>query len=115
MYWKAELALRYILRQIVTNIELLSGGEKALVAIALYFAIMKVSPPPFCILDEIEAALDDVNVSRFASYLRKMNDNTQFVTITHRRGTHGRSGRFIRRYHAGPGGIEIVRAGCKRN
>ena len=73
--------------KIVTNIELLSGGEKALVAIALYFAIMKVSPPPFCILDEIEAALDDVNVSRFASYLRKMNDNTQFVTITHRRGT----------------------------
>ncbi len=73
--------------KIVTNIELLSGGEKALVAIALYFAIMKVTPPPFCILDEIEAALDDVNVSRFASYLRKMNDNTQFVTITHRRGT----------------------------
>ena len=73
--------------KIVTNIELLSGGEKALVAIALYIAIMKVSPPPFCILDEIEAALDDVNVSRFASYLRKMNDNTQFVTITHRRGT----------------------------
>ena len=73
--------------KIVTNVELLSGGEKALVAIALYFAIMKVSPPPFCILDEIEAALDDVNVSRFASYLRKMNDNTQFVTITHRRGT----------------------------
>ena len=73
--------------KIVTNIELLSGGEKALVAIALYFAIMKVSPPPFCILDEIEAALDDVNVTRFASYLRKMNENTQFVTITHRRGT----------------------------
>ena len=73
--------------KIVTHLELLSGGEKALVAIALYFAIMKVSPPPFCVLDEIEAALDDVNVDRFASYLRRMNDNTQFIVITHRRGT----------------------------
>lgn len=73
--------------KIVTHLELLSGGEKALVAIALYFAIMKVSPPPFCMLDEIEAALDDVNVDRFASYLRRMNDNTQFIVITHRRGT----------------------------
>ncbi len=73
--------------KIVTHLELLSGGEKALVAIALYFAIMKVSPPPFCMLDEIEAALDDVNVGRFAAYLRRMNDNTQFIVITHRRGT----------------------------
>ena len=73
--------------KIVTHLELLSGGEKALVAIALYFAIMKVSPPPFCVLDEIEAALDDVNVDRFATYLRRMNDNTQFIVITHRRGT----------------------------
>ncbi|WP_050698383.1 chromosome segregation protein SMC [Anaeromassilibacillus senegalensis] len=73
--------------KIVTHLELLSGGEKALVAIALYFAIMKVSPPPFCMLDEIEAALDDVNVDRFAAYLRRMNKNTQFIVITHRRGS----------------------------
>ncbi len=73
--------------KIVSHIELLSGGEKALVAIALYFAIMKVSPAPFCVMDEIEAALDDVNVTRFAEYLRRMNDNTQFICITHRRGT----------------------------
>lgn len=73
--------------KIVTNIESLSGGEKALVAISIYFAIMRVSPPPFCVLDEIEAALDDVNVTRFAQYLRRMSDKTQFVVITHRRGT----------------------------
>lgn len=73
--------------KIVTHIESLSGGEMALVAISIYFAIMKVSPPPFCVLDEIEAALDDVNVTRFASYLRRMNRNTQFIAITHRRGT----------------------------
>lgn len=73
--------------KIVSHIELLSGGEKALVAIALYFAILKVSPSPFCVMDEIEAALDDVNVYRFAAYLRRMNDNTQFICITHRRGT----------------------------
>ncbi len=73
--------------KIVSNIELLSGGEKALVAIALYFAIMKVSPAPFCVMDEIEAALDDVNVDRFAQYLRRMNDRTQFICISHRRGT----------------------------
>ena len=73
--------------KIVSHIELLSGGEKALVAIALYFAIMKVSPSPFCVMDEIEAALDDVNVYRFASYLRRMNTHTQFICITHRRGT----------------------------
>lgn len=68
-------------------ISLLSGGEKAFVAIALYFAILKVRPTPFCVLDEIEAALDDVNVARFAAYLRKLSDNTQFIVITHRRGT----------------------------
>ena len=73
--------------KIVSHIELLSGGEKALVAISIYFAIMRVSPPPFCMLDEIEAALDDVNVTRFANYLRRMNDHTQFIAITHRRGT----------------------------
>ena len=65
----------------------LSGGEKALVAISIYFAIMRVNPPPFCVLDEIEAALDDVNVARFAQYLRRMSRNSQFITITHRRGT----------------------------
>ncbi len=73
--------------KIVSHLESLSGGEKALVAIALYFAIMKVSPPPFCMLDEIDAALDDVNVTHFASYLRHMTTNTQFIVITHRRGS----------------------------
>lgn len=73
--------------KIVSHLEALSGGERALVAIALYFAIMKVSPAPFCVMDEIEAALDEVNVDRFAQYLRRMNDNTQFILITHRRGT----------------------------
>ncbi len=68
-------------------ISLLSGGEKAFVAIALYFAIMKVRPAPFCVLDEIEAALDDVNVVRYAKYLRKLCDSTQYIVITHRRGT----------------------------
>ena len=68
-------------------ISLLSGGEKAFVAIALYFAILKVRPTPFCVMDEIEAALDDANVVRFAQYLRRMSDKTQFIVITHRRGT----------------------------
>ena len=68
-------------------LSLLSGGEKAFVAIALYFAILKVRPTPFCVMDEIEAALDDANVTRFARYLRQMADRTQFIVITHRRGT----------------------------
>ncbi len=69
------------------TITLLSGGEKAFVAIALYFAILKVRPTPFCMLDEIDAALDDRNVERFASYLRNLGEKTQFIVITHRRGT----------------------------
>ncbi|MBE6960030.1 MAG: chromosome segregation protein SMC [Ruminococcaceae bacterium] len=69
------------------TITLLSGGEKAFVAIALYFAILKVRPTPFCMLDEIDAALDDRNVERFASYLRNLSKKTQFIVITHRRGT----------------------------
>ncbi|MDP4109372.1 MAG: chromosome segregation protein SMC, partial [Bacillota bacterium] len=69
------------------TITLLSGGEKAFVAIALYFSILKVRPAPFCVLDEIEAALDDVNVARFASYIKKLCGTTQFIAITHRRGT----------------------------
>ena len=68
-------------------ITLLSGGEKAFVAIALYFAILKVRPTPFVVMDEIEAALDDNNVARFAHYMRSMADKTQFIVITHRRGT----------------------------
>ncbi|MDD6502278.1 MAG: chromosome segregation protein SMC [Oscillospiraceae bacterium] len=71
----------------VSSINLLSGGEMAFVAIALYFAIIKVRPTPFCVMDEIEAALDEANVIRFAEYLRKMSGNTQFIVITHRRGT----------------------------
>ena len=69
------------------TLSLLSGGERAFVAIALYFAILKVRPTPFCVMDEIEAALDDNNVVRFARYLRRMSDKTQFIVITHRRGT----------------------------
>ena len=71
----------------LSNISLLSGGEMAFVAIALYFAILKVRPTPFCVMDEIEAALDDANVNRYANYMRKMSDKTQFLVITHRRGT----------------------------
>ena len=71
----------------VKTITLLSGGEKAFVAIALYFAILKVRPTPFCMLDEIDAALDDRNVERFASYLHNLSEKTQFIVITHRRGT----------------------------
>ena len=71
----------------VKTITLLSGGEKAFVATALYFAILKVRPTPFCLLDEIDAALDDQNVERFASYLHNLSKDTQFIVITHRRGT----------------------------
>ena len=73
--------------KVIKNLEALSGGEQALVAISIYFAILAVNPAPFCILDEIEAALDDANVSRFAQYLRRVSDRTQFIVITHRRGT----------------------------
>ena len=69
------------------NMTLLSGGEKAFTAIALLFAILKINPSPFCVLDEIEAALDDVNVYRYAEYLKKYTQHTQFLVITHRKGT----------------------------
>ena len=71
----------------LTKLSLLSGGETAFVAIALYFAIIKVRPTPFCVMDEIEAALDEVNVGRFAAYMRELSDKTQFIVITHRRST----------------------------
>lgn len=73
--------------KIIKNLAALSGGEQSFIAIAIYFAILKVRPSPFCILDEIEAALDDVNVVKYANYLRLMSDNTQFILITHRRGS----------------------------
>lgn len=73
--------------KIINNLQSLSGGEQAFVAIAIYFAILTVHPSPFCILDEIEAALDDVNVNKYAAYLRTMSGETQFICITHRRGT----------------------------
>ncbi len=73
--------------KMVKSLSLLSGGEQAFTAIALYFAILKVNPAPFYIFDEIEAALDDVNVARFGKYLRRNSKNTQFIVITHRRGT----------------------------
>ena len=71
----------------LSSISLLSGGEMAFVAIALYFAIIKVRPTPFCVMDEIEAALDEANVIRYAEYMRRVSDKTQFIVITHRRGT----------------------------
>ena len=71
----------------VSSIELLSGGEKALIAVSIYFAIMKVNPPPFCMMDEVETALDDINVDRFAEYMKRMTGSTQFICISHRRGT----------------------------
>ena len=73
--------------KVILNLEALSGGEKALAATALLFAILKVTPSPFCVLDEVEAALDDVNVDRYARYLRRICDRSQFIAITHRRGT----------------------------
>jgi len=73
--------------KIIKNLSLLSGGEQAFVAIALLFAILKVNPTPFCILDEIEAALDEVNVYRFGEYIKRLATDTQFILITHRRGT----------------------------
>ena len=73
--------------KIIKNLMQLSGGEQSFIAIALFFAILQVNPTPFCILDEIEAALDEVNVGRFAEYIKKYSDGTQFVLITHRRGT----------------------------
>lgn len=69
------------------NLNLLSGGERALTAIALLFSILKVRPVPFCVLDEVEAALDEANVFRFAQYLKKYSADTQFIVITHRKGT----------------------------
>lgn len=73
--------------KVIKNLSLLSGGEQAFVAICIYFAILKIRPSPFCLLDEIEAALDDVNVTKYAQYLRNFTDTTQFILITHRRGT----------------------------
>ncbi len=73
--------------KIIKNLSSLSGGEQALVAVSIYFAILAVNPSPFCVLDEIEAALDDVNVVRYAQYLHRISDRTQFIVITHRRGT----------------------------
>ena len=73
--------------KVIKNLISLSGGEQAFVAIAIYFAILTVRPAPFCILDEIDAALDEVNVLKYAQYLKKFTDTTQFILITHRRGS----------------------------
>ena len=83
------------------NMMQLSGGEKALTAIALFFAIQNLKPSPFCLLDEIEAALDDSNVNRFAQYLHKLTKNTQFIVITHRRGTMNSGRPPVWYHHAG--------------
>ena len=84
---QATIQELHLKKLIGRNIFQLSGGEKALTAIALLFAIQNLKPSPFCLLDEIEAALDDSNVGRFAGYLQKLTKNTQFIIITHRRGT----------------------------
>lgn len=73
--------------KVIKNLSALSGGEQALVAIALYFAILKVRPTPFCVMDEIDSSLDEVNTGRFAEYLRQLTASTQFIVVTHRRGT----------------------------
>lgn len=73
--------------KVIKNLVSLSGGEQAFVAIAIYFAILTIRPSPFCLLDEIEAALDDVNVAKYAQYLHRFTDKTQFIAVTHRRGT----------------------------
>ena len=73
--------------KIIKSLMQLSGGEQSFVAVALFFAILQANPTPFCILDEVEAALDEVNVDRFAQYIRRYSDDTQFILITHRRGT----------------------------
>ena len=73
--------------KIIKNLMQLSGGEQAFIGVALFFALLKVNPTPFCILDEIEAALDEVNVERLAQYIKRYSDETQFIMITHRRGT----------------------------
>ena len=71
----------------IHNLRQLSGGEQSFIAVAIYFAIIMINPPPFCLLDEIESALDDVNVTRFANYAKQFSDKVQFIIITHRRGT----------------------------
>ena len=71
----------------VPSLDGLSGGEKALIALSIYFAIMRVNAPPFCFLDEVDTALDDINVERFADYMKKSDYSTQFICVTHRRGT----------------------------
>jgi chromosome segregation protein len=71
----------------LSKISLLSGGEKALTAIALLFSILKTKPTPFCVLDEIESSLDDLNIYRFSQYLKEFSKDTQFIVITHRKGT----------------------------
>ena len=93
------------------NMMQLSGGEKALTAIALLFAIQNLKPSPFCLLDEIEAALDDSNVGRFAGYLQKLTKNTQFIIITHRRGTMNAADRLYGITMQGKRGIH---AGIRR-
>lgn len=97
--------------KIIKNLSSLSGGEKAFVAIAIYFAILKVRPSPFCMLDEIEAALDEVNVSRYARYLKNLSDHTQFIAITHRRGTMEEADIMYGVTMPGEGGIQAFGAG----
>ena len=96
--------------KVIKNLEALSGGEQALVAISIYFAILAVNPAPFCILDEIEAALDDANVVRFAQYLRRVSDKTP-VHRHHPPPRHNGSRECaLRRYHAGGRRVQAAQA-----
>ncbi len=88
------------------SVQLLSGGEKALTAISLMFGLFKYKPSPFCLLDEIDAPLDDANVGRFVDMLRSMQDQTQFILITHHRQDHGDRRPSLRRHHGGTGRLQ---------
>ena len=98
----------------LSTLSLMSGGEMAFVAIALYFAILKVRPTPFCVMDEIEAALDEANVTRYVQYMRRLAKNTQFLVITHRRGTMEEADHLFYHFIRNPATKEIKRTSNRK-